>query len=215
MADHGPQNAIVLPQMGMNPWVPYREIVGMAITHSGCFGVSHAPTVRDGDAVQYSPTVLYANLPCGESFLSLQELRCRNYELPAARRILADDIGSGRDPIGSLIMRPQVSILVDVLTISEARRSIPHVNATAMQVAAGVLAGTLWAIRNSRKGLCFPEDLSREEVLGKAEPYLGQVVSVAVNCTPLSGYWTFFLENPAAKPIWDNPWQFSNLVFRP
>jgi homospermidine synthase len=221
IADYGPQNAIVLPQMGMNTWVrswvPHREIVGMAITHGECFGVSHALTVRDDDAVQYRPTVLYAYLPCGESFLSLQELRCRNYELPPARRILADDIRSGGDSIGALIMghKYQSWWTGSILAIDEARRSIPNVNATAVQVAAGVLAGTLWAIRNPKKGLCFPEDLPHEEVLDTVAPYLGKIVSQAVDWTPLSGYRTFFPENPAAAPIWDDPWQFSNFVFRP
>ena len=32
---------------------------------------------------------------------------------------------------------------------------------------------------------------------------------------PASCYRTFFLENPAAPPIWGDPWRFSNFVFRP
>jgi homospermidine synthase len=102
-----------------------------------------------------------------------------------------------------------------ILTIEHARELVPHVNATAVQVAAGVLAGILWAIRNPKKGLCFPEDLPHDEVLKTAKPYLGQVVSQPVDWTPLSSYRTFFPENPAAMPIWDDPWQFSNFVFRP
>jgi homospermidine synthase len=67
----------------------------------------------------------------------------------------------------------------------------------------------------SNKGLRCPEELPHEEVLAAAEPYLGQVVSEPVAWTPLSRYRTFFPENPAAAPIWDDPWQFQNFVFRP
>jgi hypothetical protein len=143
MADYGPRNAIVLPQMGMNTWVrswvPHREIVGMAITHGECFGVSHALPVREGDAVEYRPTLLYAYRPCGESFLSLHDLRCRNYEMPPVRRILADDIRTGGDSIGALIMghKYQSWWTGSILTIDVARRSVPNLNETAVQVAAG------------------------------------------------------------------------------
>jgi hypothetical protein len=116
-------------------------------------------------------------LPCSDSLLSLHELRCRNYELPAARRILAAEIRGGGDSIGALIMghKHQCWWTGSVLAIDEARGLIPKVNATAVQVAAGVLAGTLRTIRNPRKGIgmCFPDDLPHDEVLGTAEPYLG------------------------------------------
>ena len=221
VAEYGPQNMLVLPRMGMNTWVrswvPDCEIVGMAITHGECFSLSHALTVRDGEAILYRPTVLYAYLPCGDSLLSWHEFRCRNYEQPPAGRILTNEIVSGADSIGALIMghKYQSWWTGSMLTIGEARELVPNVNATAVQVAAGVLAGILWAIRNPRKGLCFPEDLPHEDVLEAAGPYLGELVSKAVEWTPLSGYRLFFPENRAAAPAWNDPWQFKNFISRP
>lgn len=217
----GPGNMLVLPQMGMNTWVrswiPHHEIVGMAITHGECFGLSHMLTVRDGDRVSYRPTVLYAYLPCGESLLSLHELRCRNYEMHPVKRILAGEISDGSDTIGALLMGHEFQSwwTGSVLSIGRSRQSVPGVSATAVQVGAGVLAGVLWAIRNPHKGLCIPEDLPHEEILAVARPYLGELISEPADWTPLSNHHTYFPENPEAEPDRDDPWQFGNFLFRP
>ncbi|HPQ15981.1 MAG TPA: saccharopine dehydrogenase C-terminal domain-containing protein [Bryobacteraceae bacterium] len=219
--DFGPRNVLILPRMGMNTWVrswvPHGEIVGMAITHGECFGLSHALTVHENGKTVYRPTVLYAYLPCAESLISLHELRCRNYELHPVERIMAEDIHSGTDAIGALIMgHPFKSWWTgSILSIEEARKIVPNVSATAVQVAAGVIAGVLWAIQNPSKGLCFPEDLPHEEILSIAAPYLGQFVSEPVDWTPLQGRRVFFKESAAAKMNGDDPWQFENFLFHP
>ncbi|MDD1675796.1 MAG: saccharopine dehydrogenase NADP-binding domain-containing protein, partial [Methanomicrobiales archaeon] len=105
----GPKNQIMLAQMGMNTWVrswiPHHEIVGMIIRHGEAFGISDRWTVwKDGEAV-YRPTVHYAYLPCDATVASLQELRCRNYELQPKVRIMHDnEILSGSDILGALLM---------------------------------------------------------------------------------------------------------------
>ncbi len=216
----GTANQIILPQMGLNTWVrsyvPDREIVGMIVTHGEAFGISHALTVQENGRAVYRPTVHYAYMPCDDSLLSLHELRCRNYELHPRQRILANEIAEGGDLFGALIMghRYQSWWTGSILSIEAARRKVPNVNATAVQVAAGVLAAALWTIRNPRRGVCLPEDLPHETVLRDARPYLGQVVSQSSDWSPLRRHRVYFDENLQARPDWSDPWQFTNFLFR-
>lgn len=221
LPDAGPRNQIILPRMGLNTWVrswvPGQEIVGMIVTHGESFGVSHALTVHENGEPVYRPTVHYAYMPCNDSLVSLHELRCRNYELHPRQRILADEITTGRDLVGALLMgHPFNSWWTgSMLSIAQARRLVPHVNATAVQVAAGVLAAVLWAERNPNKGLCLPEALPHEEILRDARPYLGRILSLRSDWTPLQRHRVFFGENPDAQPDHDDPWQFRNFLFSP
>ncbi len=217
----GPRNQIVLPQMGLNTWirswVPNQEIVGMVVTHGESFGLSHALTVREDGRTLYRPTVHYAYLPCNDSIVSVHELRARNYELHPQTRILADEIVTGQDAVGALIMghRFRSWWTGSMLSIAEARKKIPGVNATAVQVAAGVLAGVIWAIRHPRRGLCLPEDLPHREILDVARPYLGTVSSARSDWTPLSRHRNYFEEPAESQVDRSDPWQFRNFLFRP
>ncbi len=219
LPDGGPRNQIILPQMGLNTWVrswvPHQEIVGMLMAHGESFGLSHALTVYQDGRPIYRPTVNYAYMPSGDSIVSLHELRARNYELHPRTRIPTDEIVAGADVVGALIMGHPFGAwwIGSILSIDEARKKLPGVNATAVQVAAGVLAGTLWAVRNPRAGLCLPEDLPHREILDVAVPYLGQFVSVPSEWTPLSRQREYFADGPETMDRSD-PWQFQNFVFK-
>ena len=67
-----------------------------------------------------------------------------------------------------------------MLTIEESRRLVPHQNATTMQVAISVVAAAMWMVENPNRGVCVPDDLPHEYVLGIARPYLGQSLSIPV-----------------------------------
>lgn len=219
--ENGSANQIILPQMGLNTWVrswvPNQEIVGMIVTHGESFGISHALTVREKGRVVYRPTVHYAYMPCNDSIVSLHELRCRNYELHPKKRIITDEIEEGKDLVGALIMghRYHSWWTGSVLSIKAARRKVPHLNATAVQVGAGVMSAILWIVQNPNRGVCFPENLPHEEILRYARPYLGQVVSQPSDWTPLRTHRVYFSENPQAQPDQSDPWQFTNFLFRP
>ncbi|HOQ62174.1 MAG TPA: hypothetical protein PKZ08_16220, partial [Vicinamibacterales bacterium] len=102
-----------------------------------------------------------------------------------------------------------------ILSIAQARRRVRDVNATALQVAAGVLAAVLWIERNPNRGLCFPEDLPHEEILRFARPYLGRIVSVRSDWTPLQRHRVYFSENPEARANHEDVWQLRNFLFSP
>ena len=217
----GPGNHIVLPQMGLNTWirswVPNQEIVGMVVTHGESFGLSHALTVQENGQTVYRPTVHYAYLPCNDSLVSVHELRARNYELHPRTRILADEIVTGQDAVGALIMghRFRSWWTGSTLSIAEARKKVPGVNATAVQVAAGVLAAIVWAVRHPKRGLCLPEDLPHREILDVARPYLGTISSARSDWTPLSRLRPHFEEPDDLQVDRSDPWQFRNFLFRP
>lgn len=217
----GPKNQIMLAQMGMNTWVrswvPHGEIVGMVIRHGEAFGLSDRLTVwKDGKAI-YRPTVHYAYLPCDSTLASLHELRCRNYEIQPKLRILEEpEIVSGEDILGALLMGHEYGSwwCGSILSVDEARNLAPGQNATTVQVALGVVSAVMWMIENPRRGLCTPEDLPHDYVLGIARPYLGKFVSQPSDWTPLKNRKTYFKEN-LSNDSEEDMWQFSNFRFVP
>jgi homospermidine synthase len=217
---HGPKNQIILPQMGINTWVrswvPDYDIVGMVIRHGEAFGISDKLTVNDkeGNPI-YRPTVHYAYMPCDDTIASLHELRARNYELQPKLRIMNEEIISGEDILGALIMGHNYNSwwTGSILDIHESRSLAPGQNATTIQVALGVVSAAMWAIENPRKGLCLPDDLPHGYVLKIAKPYLGKFVSQPYDWTPLKNRKVYFKENPANRDDPTDPWQFRNFLF--
>ncbi|MDO8724734.1 MAG: saccharopine dehydrogenase NADP-binding domain-containing protein [Candidatus Methanoperedens sp.] len=214
----GPKNQIFLPQMGINTWVrswiPHEEIIGMMIRHGEAFGLSDRLTVwEDGKAI-YRPTVNYAYMPCHDTLSSLWELRGRNYELQPKIRIMTNEIISGEDTLGALLMGHSYNSwwTGSSLSIEEARSLAPGQNATTLQVAAGIIAAVLWMLENPREGIKLPDDLPHDFVLDIAKPYLGKFISTPSDWTPLKNRKIYFKENPAA--IYNpDPWQIENFIF--
>jgi homospermidine synthase len=214
----GPRNQICLARMGMNTWVvtwvPDYCIHGMVVRHGEAFTISDKLTVwEDGKAV-YRPTVHYAYCPTDSAIASLNELRGYDYKLQPTYRILNDEITSGSDILGALIMgHPYNSWWVGSdLSIEESRRLVPHQNATTMQVAISVVAATLWMIQNPDRGVVVPDDLPHEFVLKVARPYLGKWISRSSDWTPLAHYTNAFegFNNPQIDT--SDPWQFKNFL---
>ncbi|CAG0977982.1 homospermidine synthase [Methanosarcinales archaeon] len=214
----GPKNQIFLPQMGINTWVrswiPDQEIIGMMIRHGEAFGLSDRLTVLEDGLAIYRPTVNYAYMPCHDTLSSLWELRGRNYELQPKIRIMTNEIISGEDTLGALLMgHPYNSWWTgSSLSIDESRSLAPGQNATTLQVAAGIIAAVLWMLENPREGIKLPDDLPHDFILGIAKPYLGKFISTPSDWTPLKNRKIFFKEHPSAKYNPD-PWQIENFLF--
>ncbi len=214
----GPKNQICLARMGMNTfvvsWVPNYSINGMVVRHGEAFTISDKLTVWKDRKAIYRPTVHYAYCPCDNAIISLHELRGRDYELQPKLRIMTDEIISGEDILGALIMgHPYNSWWTgSILSIGESRRLVPHQNATTMQVAISVVAASMWMINNPNEGVCVPDDLPHDFVLKVAKPYLGKFVSVPSDWTPLAHYKNYFkgYNDPAIDP--DDVWQFKNFL---
>jgi homospermidine synthase len=186
----------------------------MVVRHGEAFTISDKLTVWENDKPIYRPTVHYAYCPCDSAIASLNELRGYDYRLVERQRILTDEITSGSDVLGALIMGHAYNAwwTGSDLAIEESRRLVPHQNATTMQVAIGVVAAAMWMIENPRRGVCVPDDLPHDYVLGIAKPYLGAFISIPSDWTPLKHYSNSF---PGYnKPALDtsDPWQFKNFL---
>jgi homospermidine synthase len=216
---HGPRSQICLARMGMNTFVaswvpPNHHIVGMVVRHGEAFSITEKLTVREGEQTIYRPTVHYAYCPCDCAIASLHELRGNDYRLQSRIRIMTDEITSGADILGALIMgHPYLSWWCGSdLSIDESRRLVPHQNATTMQVAISVVAACLWMLDNPSRGVCVPDGLPHEFVLAVSKPYLGTFISTPSDWTPLKHYTNFFRGYNQPQLDTSDPWQFKNFL---
>ena len=191
-------------------WTPLAgSYHGFLITHSESISIADYLTLRENGAVLYRPTVHYSYYPCDDAVLSLHEMAGRQWQPQSNRRIIRDEINAGMDELGVLLMGNTKGIYWygSRLSIEQARQLAPYNNATSMQVAAGVLAGVVWALRNPRAGVVEPDDLDHNLILEIAKPYLGQLIGAYGDWTPLHGRGWLFSEELDQ----DDPWQFKNI----
>lgn len=215
--DFGPKNQIFLSSRGVDTWVrswvPSGPIVGMVIRHGEAYGISERLTLWEHGKAVYRPTVHYAYCPTDSALSSLHELRMRGFKPQENRRILNNDIISGKDEVGCLLMGHDFNSwwIGSVLDIDEARQLVPEQNSTTLQVAISVVAAVIYAIKNPNRGLCLPDDIDHVEILKIAKPYLGEFISTPVDWTPLSDSKQFFKKAPKEQDLW----QFSNFLIKP
>jgi homospermidine synthase len=215
----GPRNQISLGQMGMKTlirsWVPIGgEIIGMAIRHEEVFTISDYLTVWNDYKPIYRPTVLYVYLPTDAAWASLHEVQMRNYQLPAKKRIMKDDIIDGRDEVGVLLLGHDLNAwwIGSQLDIHETRRIVAHQNATTLQVAASALSAIIWMLRNPQRGFNLPEQLPSQEILEICKPYLGPCPSIPVNWSPLINRYDPFQKFGRPTPLDEDEWQFGSFL---
>jgi homospermidine synthase len=219
----GPRNQICLAQPGMETWVrtwvPSGPNIGMVVRHGESFTMSDHLTVHDevGRAI-YRPTVHYAYHPADVAIDSVLELRMRNWEMQPRQRILNDEIISGRDELGVLLMgHPYKAWWTgSLLSIEEARAVVPHQNATTLQVAGSIIAALTWMFENPNEGVNVPDELPWEPVLKTAAKYLGTAFSGAADWDPLSCRRNLFAGFGDERDTVDesDPWQFTNFSVR-
>ncbi len=214
----GPKNQICLARMGMNTWVstwvPGHCIHGMVVRHGEAFTLSDKLTVRKNGKAVYRPTVHYAYCPSDSAIASLNELRGYDYKLQPKVRILGDEITSGYDILGALLMGHRYNSwwTGTILDIRESRKLVPHQNATTVQVAIGVVSAAMWMMDNPEKGVNVPDDLPHDYILKIAKPWLGKLHSAASDWTPLKHYTNAFKGYNAPSLDTKHAWQFKNFL---
>ena len=214
----GPGNQICLAQMAhktlVRSVVPSGPIIGMVIRHGEAFTISDHLTLWDGEVATYRPTVHYAYCPSDAAWASFIELEGRQYPYPENQRIMNDDIISGRDELGVLLMgHPYGSWWTGMLTtIDEARDIAPHQNATTLQVAASILGAVEWLLTTPSSGVRVPDELPWRTVWQTASAYVGSTWSGPIAWDPVSSRADWF-DTWAGRHIdRDDPWQYSNFV---
>ena len=96
------------------------------------------------------------------------------------------------------------------LSIEETRMLAPYQNATGLQVTSAVLAGMVWALENPQAGIVEADEIDFRRCLEVQMPYLGPVIGVYTDWTPLADRPGFFPEDIDTS----DPWQFRNVLVR-
>jgi homospermidine synthase len=194
-------------------WLPsLGGFQGLLMTHDEVFSIADFLSLRGERGFEYRPTVMFVYHPCDDAMLSALELEGRGWQIQPSRRVLTRELVTGMDELGLLLAGHARNAYWygSQLTIEEARRHVPHANATTLQVAAGALAAAVWAIRHPRRGVLEADALDFDECLDVARPYLGPLVGAYTDWTPLQGRGEFFDENLEA----DQPWLLKNVRAR-
>jgi len=193
----------------------------MVVRHAETFSISDHLTAwedtAEGRRAVYRPTVHYAYMPCDNAILSLYELTMRNYQLQPKLRIMADEITEGMDELGVLLMGHGLTTwwTGSQLDIHEARQLVAGQNATTLQVAAAVLGGLIFMIRNPHKGILVPDELPHRDILDVATRYLGPCPSVQSNWTPFESRSRLFAKWGAPGVDGADLWQFASFAVEP
>jgi len=211
--DFGSGAAIYLNRPGattkVRSWTPLEgSYHGFLITHGESISIADFLTVCEDDTVRYRPTVHYAYHPCDAAVLSLHEIAGKNWQLQPRWRIPREDLLSGRDELGVLLMGHAKGAYWygSQLSIEETRALVPFNNATSLQVTISVVAAMAWAIQHPTEGIREPDELDFRAILAMCHPYLGKVVGVFSDWTPLIERNYPFQEDLDL----DDPWQFKN-----
>ena len=217
----GPLNQICFAQMAHKTLVrsvtPSGPIVGMVIRHGEAFTICDHLTVWEGAEAIYRPTVHYAYCPTDLAWASFVEVEGHDYAYPFNQRIMNDEIVSGRDELGVLLMgHPYGAWWTGMQTsIEEARAVAPHQNATTIQVAASILGAIDWMLRRPQEGVRVPDELPWREVLAVAEPYVGTTWSGPIDWDPVSTHTDWFDRFSGRVYDTEDPWQFTNFLVHP
>jgi homospermidine synthase len=208
--------AIYLLQPGANTrvrsWTPTAQAqYGFLVTHNESISIADYFTLREGDRVVYRPTCHYAYHPCNDAVLSLHELFGQAGQRQDRIHILDEnEIIDGIDELGVLLYGHGRNAYWygSQLSIDETRDLAPYQNATGLQVSSAVMAGMVWAIENPLAGIVEADDMDFDRCLELQRPYLGPVVGVYTDWTPLANRPGLFPEDIDES----DPWQFKNVL---
>ncbi len=191
-------------------WTPTAGVQrGWVVTHHESISIADYLTYTEEGKVTYRPTVHYAYHPCDGAVLSLDELAANNGVLQKEQRLISEDIlPGGVDELGVLLMGHAKGAYWygSRLSIDDARKLVPHNNATGLQVTASIIGAMVWAIQNPTKGLVDADEIDHQLLMKVAGPYLGELLGVYSDWTPIQGRGVLFPEEFDAE----DPWQFEN-----
>jgi homospermidine synthase len=211
--------AIYLLQPGANTrvrsWAPTPgPQYGYLVTHNESISIADYYTVRDASgAAVYRPTCHYAYHPADDAVLSLHEMFGAGGVVQDKIHILDEhEIVDGIDELGVLLFGHAKNAYWygSQLSVEETRDLCPYQNATGMQVSSAVLAGMVYALENPDQGIVEADELDYKRCLEIQTPYLGPVVGVYTDWTPLQNRPGFFPEDIDES----DPWQFRNVLVR-
>jgi homospermidine synthase len=196
-------------------WTPTAQAQhGFLVTHNESISIADYFTVREGGEAVYRPTCHYAYHPCDDAVLSLHEMAGAEWQRQADWEILDEhDIVDGIDELGVLLYGHGKNAYWygSQLSIEETREIAPYQNATGLQVTSAVLAGMIWALENPERGVVEADETDFERCLEVQLPYLGPVIGVYTDWTPLAHREAGLFPDDFDA---EDPWQFTNVIVR-
>lgn len=183
---HGPFDAYL---------ITHNESISIAayLTDDGAQGAGAADAADAAGRPPYRPTVYYAYRPTAATLASMQWLDDRTATRVRGARILRDEIVSGEDELGVLLLSGRYGGIWygSHLGIERARALAPYNSATSLQVASSLVAGMRWVLANPRRGVVESEAVDFLSVLADAAPWWA----------PLGGHVTDWQPKPGAGSL--------------
>lgn len=182
---------------------------GMLITHTEAISIADYFTkTNEKGEVTYRPTVHFAYHACDNAWMSMHQVAGREWVKHPEERLMCDEISTGRDELGVLLMGHKKGAYWygSDLTIERTRELVPNNNATSLQVCTGVITGVVYAYENPNKGVVEPEEIEHQRILEVGGIYLGNLHGKYTDWTPLHRRNLLFNE----KIDKEDPWQFQN-----
>ena len=189
----------------MKSWVPEGgQYNGFCVQHSESITLSQYFTTEKGD---FRPSVYYVYQPCDAAITSVHEMRGHELDLQGELRIIKDEIISGIDELGILLIGDNfVFWHGSQMDIERARKLVPGESATSLQVAGSVLGAIVWMIKNPKMGYVEPEAIPFDQILEIGDMYWEPIVGVLSDWKPNSDVNSLF-NRPYDK---SNPCKFEN-----
>ena len=214
--EKGSRCAIYLLQPGadtrVRSWTPTAQAqFGLLVTHNEAVSMADYYTVRENGEPVFRPTCHYAYHPSNDAVLSLYEMFGNTAKVQEKHHILEEDeIEDGIDELGVLLYGHAKNAYWygSQLSIEETRAIAPYQNATGLQVTSAVLAGMVWALENPEAGIVEADEVDFRRCLEIQMPYLGPVIGVYTDWTPLTDRPGLFPEDIDES----DPWQFRNVL---
>jgi len=183
-------NQLLLPKRSMNVFCESYEpmngkLIGRLISHSENNTITNY--LKHGE---YKPSTYYVYKSSQVSQDSLEFLKKNEYiAQPKFKVLTCQEIESGYDSVGVLFLfKDKPSFWYGSIVTNEYACKInKNINATTLQVAAGILSGVEWILKNPKIGVCFPENIDTpQESLAKMKLLLGHLYCGEVPFKPKS-----------------------------
>src|SRR5690606_8180030 len=142
-------------------------------THNESISIADYLTDEAAGLPPYRPTVYYAYRPTDATLASMRWLDDRGAARVRGERILRDEIVSGEDELGVLLLSGRHGGIWygSHLSSERARSLAPYNSATSLQVASSLVAGMRWVLSNPRRGVVESDAVDYGPVLADAAPW--------------------------------------------
>lgn len=138
-------------------WTPcHGAFDAHVLTHNESISIADYLTLADADGtIRHRPTVYYAYRPIDAALARLPSLADNPLNSLHGARVLKDELVTGTDELGVLVMsgRGESLWLGSALSIERARSIAPLNNATSLQVVSSIIGGMQWMIEHPYAGI--------------------------------------------------------------